>query len=339
MISIDGSMGEGGGQLIRSALSLSLVTGEPFVMRNIRAGRKRPGLMRQHLTSVLAAQAVGEADVEGASVASTELTFKPRSLRGGDLHFAVGTAGSTMLVLQTVLVPLLRATLPSTLTIEGGTHNPTSPPFEFVSQVFLPVLARMGAQVDAKLERHGFYPAGGGRVRVLITPSDALSKLELQARGALVERHITALVSNLPDQLGQRELEVLLARLGWDRSYGRVVLVPDSLGPGNALLAELVFEHATELLVGFGEKGISAEHVGEQVAHEVQRFIASDVPVGEHLADQLLLPMALGAGGMFRTLELTSHATTQIELIRMFIGTQITVERENEDACRVEVFT
>ncbi len=339
MITIDGSMGEGGGQLLRSALSLSLVTGEPFVMHSIRAARKRPGLMRQHLTSVLAAQAVGEAEVEGASVGSTNLTFTPRSLRGGDLHFAVGTAGSTMLVLQTVLVPLLRASTPSTLLLEGGTHNPTSPPYEFLAGVYLPVLARMGAQVGTKLERHGFYPAGGGRLQVAITPSPKLSQLVLETRGELVSQRATALLSNLPGHIGHHELDVLTARLGWQRSQARLYVVPDAQGPGNALLAEATFEHASEVVVGFGEKGFLAEQVAEQVARDMQRYLDADVPAGEHLADQLLLPMALGAGGTFRTLQPSSHMTTQIELIHMFIGTQVTLAQESEFAYRVEVKT
>ncbi len=337
MREIDGSMGEGGGQLLRSALSLSLVTGEPFVMRRIRANRKKPGLMRQHLTCVLAAQAVGEADVEGASIGSTDLTFSPRSLRGGDHTFAVGTAGSTMLVLQTILVPLLRAATPAVVVLEGGTHNPTSPPFEFVAQVFLPLLTRMGASAEVTLERHGFYPAGGGRVRVAVSPSPRLKRLDLHERGALIRQRATALMSSLPGQIGHRELDVLTARLGWSRREAQVIQVADPQGPGNALLVELGFEHATELVVGFGERGMSAERVGDDVALEVQRLLSSDVPVGTHLADQLLLPMALGAGGSYRTLKPTLHALTQVELIRMFIGTDISVEQESEDAYRVDV--
>lgn len=337
MITLDGSMGEGGGQLLRSALALSLVTGEPFVMRQIRAGRKKPGLMRQHLTCVVAAQAVGQAEVQGAEIGSQELSFTPRALRGGEFHFAVGTAGSSMLVLQTVLAPLLRADTASSLVLEGGTHNPSSPPFDFIARVFVPALARMGVRVELRLERHGFYPAGGGRVRATISPATQLAPLVLLERGPEVVRSATALVSELPHHVGLRELDVLCARLGWDRSLGRVETVRDAQGPGNALWAEVAFEECAELVTSFGDRRLSGSQVAQSVCQQMQRFLATNVPVGEHLADQLLLPMALGQGGRFRTLDLSSHATTQIALLRLFMGTQVRVQQEGPDVCLVEV--
>src|SRR5262245_2007058 len=160
-ITIDGSAGEGGGQILRTALALSLVTARPFRIERIRAGRPKPGLLRQHLTAVQAAAKVGAARISGAEVGSLELTFEPTGLRGGAYDFAVGTAGSATLVLQTLLPALLRAREPSQLTIEGGTHNPYAPPFDFLARTFLPVLRRMGAAIEARLEAPGFYPAGG----------------------------------------------------------------------------------------------------------------------------------------------------------------------------------
>src|SRR5437867_958993 len=164
MLLIDGSQGEGGGQILRTALGLSLVTGTPIRIEKIRAGRAKPGLLRQHLTAVNAATAIGAVDVEGATLGSQELTFRPGTVKPGEYRFAVGTAGSTGLVLQTVLPPLLTAPGPSTLTLEGGTHNPTAPPFDFLARAFLPLISRMGPSATARLERPGFYPAGGGQM-------------------------------------------------------------------------------------------------------------------------------------------------------------------------------
>src|SRR6185369_8211050 len=174
MIALDGSQGEGGGQILRSALALSLVTGTPFRIDNIRARRARPGLMRQHLTAVEAAAAVGAARTSGAALGSRSLTFAPTTVKAGEHTFSVGTAGSATLVLQTVLPSLLTADRPSSLVLEGGTHNPSSPPFDFLAKAFLPIVAGMGAQVEATLERPGFYPAGGGRFRVTVAPAKAL---------------------------------------------------------------------------------------------------------------------------------------------------------------------
>src|SRR5262245_60443308 len=171
---IDGSQGEGGGQILRTALALSLVTGAPFRVEKIRAGRQKPGLLRQHLTAVTAAVEIGGAAVEGATLGSRELSFRPGSVRPGAYRFAVGTAGSAALVLQTVLPALLTATGPSTVVVEGGTHNPHAPPFDFLALAFLPLLARMGARAQATLDRPGFYPAGGGQLTVEITPAPAL---------------------------------------------------------------------------------------------------------------------------------------------------------------------
>ena len=183
MIVIDGSAGEGGGQILRSSLALSLVTGKPFRIENIRAGRTKPGLLRQHLTALAAATQIGKAKVEGAVLGSKIVSFTPRGVTPGDYHFAVGTAGSATLVLQTVLPALMLASGPSTLVLEGGTHNPSAPPFDFISKAFLPILNRMGPCIKVELERYGFYPAGGGRFRVSINPAAQLSPIDLLTCG------------------------------------------------------------------------------------------------------------------------------------------------------------
>ena len=183
MITIDGSRGEGGGQVLRTSLALSLATGAPFRIEGIRAQRPKPGLLRQHLTAVQAAAAVGRARVEGAVAGASALTFSPDGVHAGEYAFSIGTAGSATLVLQTILPPLLVAGGRSVVTLEGGTHNPWAPPFDYLERVFLPVVNRLGPRVAVTLERHGFYPAGGGRFTITIEPAPRLARLDLCDRG------------------------------------------------------------------------------------------------------------------------------------------------------------
>jgi RNA 3'-terminal phosphate cyclase (ATP) len=338
MLTIDGSQGEGGGQILRSALALSLVSGTPFRIERIRAGRARPGLMRQHLTALQAAAAVGEAEVDGAAIGAQAVVFRPKRVRAGAYRFAVGTAGSAALVLQTILLPLVVAGADSTLTLEGGTHNPHAPPFDFLAAAFLPLLRRMGAGVEARLERAGFYPAGGGRMRVDVAPRTGLRPLTLLERGALHQRRARAMLSRLPRQIGDRELAVVRARLGWaDDELEVVVLGEDMAGPGNVLLLELQSEHVTEVFTGFGEVGVRAEAVAERAVAEARRYLAADVPVGPYLADQLLLPVALAGSGAYRTLPPTRHTTTNVEVIRRFLDVRIDVVRASDTAAEITV--
>ena len=335
---IDGSEGEGGGQVLRTSLALSMVTGTPVRIDNIRARRAKPGLMRQHLTAVLAAAQVSQAQVEGAEVGSTALAFTPGPVAPGEYRFAVGTAGSVTLVLQTVLPALLTASGPSALTLEGGTHNPLAPPFDFLDRVFLPLIGRMGPRVEARLERHGFYPAGGGRFSVTVepSPSRSLAGLELLERGEVRHRRGTAILARLPRGIAEREVQHLVQETGWEPSSFEIRQV-DSLGPGNAVLLELESDAVTEIFTGFGEVGVRAETVADRAVEEMRRYLAAGVPVGEHLADQLLLPLALAGSGAFVSLPLSRHATTQIELIPRFLGVRIEVEREERERCLVRV--
>ena len=219
-IEIDGGQGEGGGQVVRSSLTLSVATGRPVRVANVRAGRKKPGLLRQHLTAVRAAAAVGAAEVQGDALGSTALSFRPTGVVPGAFRFAVGTAGSATLVLQTVLPVLLTADRPSRLTLEGGTHNPFAPPFEFLDRAFLPPVNRMGPRVVATLEACGFFPAGGGRFTVEVTPAPRLTGLELLERGEPVGHNAVAVVANLDPRIADRELAVVAERLGWARAPG-----------------------------------------------------------------------------------------------------------------------
>ena len=337
MIAIDGSQGEGGGQVLRSALSLSIVTGRAFRMFNIRARRAKPGLRWQHLTAVRAAQAVSSAAVEGVGLGATEIHFAPAALKGGPHAFDVGTAGSTTLIAQTLVPALLNAEQPFRISIDGGTHNPMSPPFEFLAQTYLPLLRRMGARVEAQLIRRGFYPAGGGRIELQIDPAERLTRIELCSRGALLERKALAIVSRLPVSIAHRELATLGDVLPLLPGELRACEVEDSRGPGNVVIVELDFENLTEIFAGFGQKGVPAETVAEKLANSVSGYLASNAAVCAHLADQLLLPMAIAGGGRFTTLRPTRHMVTNIGIVESFLPVSISIENGREEPWTVTI--
>lgn len=328
-IEIDGAAGEGGGQVLRSALALSLITQRPFRIRNIRAGRSRPGLLRQHLTAVQAAAAIGHAQVEGAALGSKSLTFIPDGLFGGEHHFAIGTAGSTSLVLQAVLPALLMATTPSHLVLEGGTHNPAAPPFDFLEQAFLPLLTRMGARFESRLHRRGFFPAGGGKLEITIHPPAQWTPLYLAERGAALEPYAEAICINLPSEIASRELAVVAQEFRWAEAQLRI-RGGRGPGPGNALLLVLPHENVTEVITALGAFGVPAEQVAAQAIQEARVYLHSDAAVGEHLADQLLLPMALAGSGHFSTTAPSMHTRTNRDIIEMFLPVRFTIEPRNE---------
>ncbi len=335
LLTIDGSQGEGGGQILRSSLALSLVTGRAVRIENIRAGRDKPGLMRQHLTAVRAATEVGAAEVVGDEVGSTAIEFTPSGIHPGSYHFAVGTAGSATLVLQTILPALMVAKGPSDLVLEGGTHNPWAPPFDFLADTFFPLVERMGPKITADLYRHGFFPAGGGKFTVSIAPAKELKGFDLVERGEIVHRSARALVANLNRRIAEAEIEVVAERLNWPREICLVDDEFDCMGPGNVILIEIESAEVLEVFTGFGRVGASAAKVASEVADEVRDYLASGVPVGRHLADQLVLPLAIaawqsGRGGTYRTLAPTRHTSTHIDLVRRFLEIPISVETDEQ---------
>lgn len=323
MIELDGSQGEGGGQIVRTALSLSMVTGQAFQLANIRAGRAKPGLLRQHLTAVQAAAEICGAQVEGAAPGSQRLRFSPGSIRGGDYRFAIGTAGSCTLVLQTVLPALWFAGQPASIAVSGGTHNHAAPPADFLIHAWLPLVRRMGIEMDIELIRHGFYPAGGGEVRARTVPGQ-LRALTLGARGPLNALRATAMVAAVPSGVAQRELAQLAKHFPDLQGMERVL--PEQHGPGNALLVEVVCGEVTEVMCGFGERGVSAEKVANRVAEQLRVYLQSGCAVAGYLADQLVLPMALAGEGAFTTSERSSHLATHIEVIKQFLPVDIRCE-------------
>lgn len=329
-IELDGSQGEGGGQILRTALTLSMVTGIPFGIARIRAKRRKPGLLRQHLTAVKAAAQICAAQVTGDAIGSLALDFRPGRIRGGDYRFAIGTAGSCTLVLQTVLPALWFADAPSTVTVSGGTHNPAAPPADFLQRIWLPLMRRMGVNTELELVRHGFYPAGGGELRARMEPVAKLHALHVPERGELQRARATAVVAGVPGEVAKRELHALNEAL--ESALGTVEAeirdLPSHEGPGNALMVELQYGGTRELFTAFGEKGLPAQTVASRLARETLQFHRCGAAVGEHLADQLVLSMALAGTGSFSTSTRSSHLQTNIEVIQKFLTVEVSVTAE-----------
>ena len=339
MIRIDGSSGEGGGQILRSSLSLSLATGKAFRIENVRAKRERPGLLRQHLTAVLAAAEIGQAETDGATLRSRTLTFVPGKVRAGQHRFVIGTAGSGTLVLQTILPALMTASGPSHITIEGGTHNPSAPPFDFLQKCFVPVINRFGPKITVSLERYGFYPAGGGSFTATIEPCARLSPVDLIERGEITRRSAAAIVANLPRAIAQRELDTVMHLLNWEKEATEIVETKNSVGPGNIVLIEMATSAGlTQIFCGFGRLGASAENVAAEAVKEARTYLASEAAVDEHLADQLLLLFALAGGGAFTAERLNRHARTNMDVISRFLPVSFaTCQDQEARGTRVEV--
>jgi RNA 3'-terminal phosphate cyclase (ATP) len=326
MMRIDGDIGEGGGQILRTALGLSLVTGRPFQIEKIRARRRKPGLLRQHLTAVEAAVKISNAKVHGNALGSQSLTFEPEKVVPGEYHFSVGTAGSATLVFQTILPALLMAGKPFRIFIEGGTHNPFAPPFDFLKTVFAPLVNKMGAGLELILHRPGFYPAGGGKLEANITPAVNLKPLFLMERGKIIHFKAKAMVARLNRDIALREIAVIKQGLSCGQEDLEVIEVKDSPGPGNIVTIEVKSEHITEMFIGFGELGKAAEVVAREAVEAAQRYVRAEVPVGQYLADQLLIPFVLAKGGVFKTTEPSGHTLTNIEVIKKFLKVEIDVK-------------
>jgi RNA 3'-terminal phosphate cyclase (ATP) len=332
-IEIDGSLGEGGGQVLRTALTLSMCLGKPIVVGNIRAGRKKPGLLRQHLAVVRAAQAITQAEVSGAELGSRRVTFAPGRIRAGNYGFPIGSAGSVTLLMQTILPALALAGEPSRVNIQGGTHNGMAPSVDFIEQAFLPAVKQIGLEVQSRLECHGFYPNGGGSWHVEIEPWRGPSvRLAMTERGEVVSRRAVAKVSNLRRHIAERELERVTSRLGWTGEELAVEEV-ESPGPGNIVSLRCVHERLTAVFESVGALGVTAERVAGRAIRDARRYAMGGYAVCEHLADQLLVPMVLGQGGEFLTGELTEHTRTNIRVIEQMLGEALiqVCEREGTD--------
>jgi RNA 3'-terminal phosphate cyclase (ATP) len=330
MIELDGAAGEGGGQILRTALTLSMITGQPFCIKNIRANRPKPGLMRQHLVAVQAAAAICHADVGTAAVGSQTLEFAPGKIRGGQYEFAIGSAGSCTLVLQTLLPALLFADEASMVRISGGTHNPMAPPLHFLQRAYGRVVEQMGASIELELHRFGFYPAGGGEITARIQPCPQLRAIELISRGERVNGYGESFIAGIPFRVAQRELECVGLGMGWDAAQLLPRVLPAEQGPGNVLLLTLEYENVTEVFSGFGEKTVRAETVAKNAIQELRHYVGSGAAVGEHLADQIMLLFALAGTGRFTTSRVSQHALTNASVIERFLPVAITFEDSGE---------
>ncbi len=334
MVWIDGSQGEGGGQIVRSALTMAIVTGRPIRIDNIRAGRERPGLRPQHLMGAEAAAAICGGRLEGARPGSQSLVFHPGKVRAGDYRFDIGTAGATTLVLQTILLPLLLADAPSHVTLSGGTHVPWSPSFHYLERQWIPWIRQMGAKVHLKMQQPGFYPRGGGVLEAFISPPPRLEPLHLTERGALLEIRLLSLAADLPRSIADRQSGAAEAALACCKAPVRIeTLCLPSLCKGTMLLVEGVFESAHCSYFSLGERGKPAERVGAEAAEAFLRFLDSGAVVDEHGADQLILPLALARGdSVFRTCAVTAHLETNIRVLHHFHPDSVRVQRSNGGA-------
>ncbi len=328
-IEINGAMGEGGGQVLRASLALSMALGKPFRMEHIRANREKPGLKRQHLACVRAAAEICQANVEGDEINSMRLSFVPGPVRSGDWRFAVGTGGSAMLVLQAILPPLLFSGKPSTVSVEGGTHVAFAPPFEFMAQTLFPWLWRMGAVCQAKLARVGYMHCGGGRAEVKIGPCLSKRPFEAPAFGEVENASACIYGHSLPEGVIEREIRILLAKgaeLGLAResislntgACGEDRAVPG--GAGNMVLAMLDHGGCRTVFAECGWRGRSAEAVAGHACARALAYLRSKADAEAHLADQILVPLALAGGGTFTAQRLTSHAATCLEVLELFTG-------------------
>ena len=320
-VRLDGSFGEGGGQILRTSLSLSALTGRPLRLEKIRAGREKPGLKRQHLAAAKAVAEICGAKTEGAELGSTTLSFAPGAIRGGSFRFDVGSAGSAILVAQTVLPVLLRAPEPSEVEITGGTHVPWAPTWDFFAESYLPQLRAMGARVEAECPMRGFYPAGGGEIRLRVEPfrdADA-HPFALEERGALRRARVTAVVSGIPLDIAESEADILQEKFP-ELSLERDVREVDSPGPGNAVWMTLEYERVTAVFSEVGSFDLSRKVVAHRVMNAVRKYLKTGAPVGPHLADQLVVPIvALGGEGVFVKGKDTLHETTNWEVVRAFL--------------------
>ena len=330
IIVIDGAQGEGGGQILRTSLSIAMVTGRAVQVDNIRAGRSKPGLLRQHLACIRAAQAISQAEVIGAELGSRAVTFIPGPVRSGQYNFVVGSAGSTTLILQTVLMPLLLADGVSELKFEGGTHNGMAPSVDFIQHSFLPVLARMGVQVDIDLERFGFYPVGGGRWRARIHSLRNAQPLNLLAAGKLLDKTAVATSANINSLVNVRELQQVKKYSDWGTSTLESRSV-SAIGPGNILSLRVRFETICAMFESVGVRGVSAERVADQALNMLTRYLRAAVPVDEFLADQLLVPLLLAKGGRFRTVAPSEHFQTNLAVINALTGIRATLTQLADD--------
>lgn len=334
-ILIDGSTGEGGGQVLRTSLTLSCITGKPLHIDNIRAARPNPGLAKQHLSSVKAACKICNGKCSGDALRSKVLDFQPGPVRSGDFHFDIGSAGSASLVIQTILPALFLADKPSTVTVTGGTHNPLAPPFDFLAETFLPAISAAGFRANCKLIKYGFYPAGGGKITFDIQPwqKQPKKKIDICQQNKQLQINARIYTAKLPAHIAQRQQKLLL-KSGLDIQNIEHIEVTNSDGPGNCVCIRLCGTDRTTVFTAFGMRGKRSEQVIDEVVDLAKHFVDSTAAVDHFLADQLLIYMAVAKDGCFTTDRLSAHLQTNIEVIKKFLPVDFIVEQQ-EGSLRV----
>jgi RNA 3'-terminal phosphate cyclase (ATP) len=340
---IDGSHGEGGGQILRTALALSVIFKKPLTLHHIRAKRKNPGLGHQHLTAVNALAWVSGAEVEGNAIGSQTLTFIPGEVRPGNFKFRVGTAGSVTLLLQALLLPLCLSPRGSRLVLEGGTHVPWSPPFHYLSDVLLPTVHSMGISVDGKIDRWGWYPKGGGIIQVEIRPSLSLNPISLLERGSLRRIRGLSAASLLRKDVKERQRDEALRRIDKEMKMGAEIrILPDipSRGPGSLLFLIAESDGAVAGFSSLGEKGKRAEEVAREAVDALKDYLEAGSCIDPHLADQLIPIMALAKGNSsFTTTQITEHLLTNLWVVQHFRkNMKISLTGEKGRGRKVELF-
>ncbi|MBW1714589.1 MAG: RNA 3'-phosphate cyclase [Deltaproteobacteria bacterium] len=329
-ITIDGRYGEGGGQVLRTALTLSALFAVPLHIHHIRGNRKKPGLRPQHLTGVRALARITGAGVEGATVDSCELVFEPGTITEGNYSFQIGTAGSTGLVLQTIIPVLLFGKTPSQIQVTGGTHVPLSPSFHYLEAIFAPTLKKMGGAVSFEIEQWGWYPKGGGSVISKIDNTQGLTPVCLSDRGKLLDLNILSAVSNLPLSIAERQRDQALKRVG-HLGLGPGIRIEDapSRGQGTVVFIAAQFEGSTGGFTSLGTQGKSAEAVADDACNQFSSFLDSKGVIDVHLADQLVLYMALARGrSTLITQPMTDHLLTNVWVIEQFAPVKFNVDQK-----------
>jgi len=335
MLTLSGQ--SGGGQILRTALTLSMITGQPFRLAKIRGARPKPGLARQHLTCVKAAAEICNGAVDGAEIGSTEIIFHPSKVTGGSYEFSIGTAGSTTLLAQTLLPALWQAGNNSSLTLQGGTHNPMAPPMDFLERAYLRILKKMGVSIHSELTRFGFVPAGGGEIIFKMAGGQKTQPIKLLERGEEISRHIHCLCAHLTGPVAEKETKALLKGLDWPDDSVIIEHTQNSDSSGNVLAAEIKYTHVTERVCSFGEMRKPSSQVAKDVTKMIKNYLGSEAVVGRNLADQLLLPMALAGGGTMLTSAPSNHVTTNIAVIESFLPVTFNVVEQDKGKALITV--
>ncbi|MFZ0035391.1 MAG: RNA 3'-terminal phosphate cyclase [Sedimentisphaerales bacterium] len=331
IVSIDGGTGEGGGQILRTSLALSCITGKALHIENIRAARRNPGLAKQHISCVQAACQICNGKCQGAVQRSKVLDFHPGFVQSGDYFFDVGSAGSASLVIQTVLPALFLADKPSTVAVSGGTHNPLAPPFDFFSETFLPAIATAGFHASCKLVKHGFFPAGGGKITFTIQPWRKNIHKTINFCEPTDKPQISAHIytAKLPENIAQKQRNLLLqGKL--DFKNIEHIEITDSDGPGNCVMIWLCSSKHTTVFTAFGMRGKPSRNVISEIVSMAEDFLVSGAAVDHFLADQLLIYMAISKAGCYTTNELTAHLTTNMEIIKKFLDVDFCIDKQKE---------